>query len=453
MHMRRRLALFAAVAATMLAVASTALADGTETLGPPSISIASGTNAFVAGVGMHAFPNMPNTFSFSVPSGATVKQVLLYWEGHWTNHDPHVSNTPQVDGDNMISVNGTPVAGTKIGGSTAFFQQFAGAVDGTEMFVAYRADITGLGLVAAGANTLIISDMLFASNFPAGSPFNQGNDGVGVLVIYEDSMDSAVVGVRDGLDLAFAGFAPPLDTTVPQTFTFSPAPSSRPGTLATMAGGVRGPDLDVLRGNILRVTFDVGAPVDLVNPWQSNQGFEFDALNSSITIPAGASSLTVQALSTGGVVPSSFAWIAASLAIENPPTNGNGQGCTPGYWKNHDGSKRQGDTWPPTGYSQTQLLSSVFSPTGLGTLGSSTLREALDFDGGPTIVDKKKILLRHAVAALLNSAHPDVAYGMTTAEVISAVNAALESDNATTIEDLKDELDALNNAGCPLGRA
>ena len=37
--------------------------------------------------------------------------------------------------------------------------QFAGAVDGTEKFVTYRADITRLRLVSAGANTLTISDM------------------------------------------------------------------------------------------------------------------------------------------------------------------------------------------------------------------------------------------------------------------------------------------------------
>jgi hypothetical protein len=59
-------------------------------------------------------------------------------------------------------------------------------------------------------------------------------------------------------------------------------------------------------------------------------------------------------------------------------------------------------------------------------------------------------LLRQAVAALLNSAHPDVDFSLTTAQVISAVNAALATDDRDTILDLAEELAAANEAGCPL---
>jgi hypothetical protein len=149
--------------------------------------------------------------------------------------------------------------------------------------------------------------------------------------------------------------------------------------------------------------------------------------------------------------PASFAWSVASLALENPPPPGGGQGCTPGYWKNHDGSKNQGNAWAGTPYTTTQLLSSVFSPAGLGSLGSVTLRQALDLGGGTSLLEKKQLLVHHAVAALLNAAHPDVSYGLTTAEIISAVNAALLSNDGTAILALKDKLDGLNNAGCPLG--
>ena len=449
--MKRFTAAICAAVLAALAVSATALADGTETLGNPSVAIAAGTGVVVAGAGTQAFPNVDRSFSFNVPAGATIKQVLLYWEGHWTDHEPHFSHTPQVDGDNVIAVNGSAVTGTKIGGSTAFFQQFAGAVAGTEKFVGYRADITARGLVSAGANTLTISQMLFESNFPTGSPFNQGNDGAGVLVVYDDGTDSAVVGVKDGVDLAYKFFAPPLDTTVPQTFAFTPAAASRPATLATMAGSVSGPDLGGLRGNVLNGAFDTGQTFSIVNGWQSASGAEFDALTSPITIPAGASSLTVQALSEGGTAPASFTWIGASLAVQNPPRSGGGEGCTPGYWKNHDGSKRQTNQWPPTGYAPTQALSTVFSSAALGTLGSTTLRAALDWGGGETLADKKRLLLHHAVAALLNAAHPDVDYGMTTAQIIADVNAALASNDTTTIENLKNRLDTLNNAGCPIG--
>jgi hypothetical protein len=433
-----RLRLLTLILGGFLALAGvpSALADGTETLGAPSIPVATGTNVVAAGVGMHGFPNTPNSFNVTVPAGASVKQVLLYWQGHATgfNADPCLG-APGLD--NAISVNGNAVAGTLIGGATNFFL--------AEYFATYRVDITNLNLVSAGLNTLTISNMRFISCFDGYAGID-GNDGAGVLVIYDTGADSAVVGVRDGQDLAYALFAPPLNTTVAQTFTFSASPTSRPATLATLAGSVSGPDLSGLRGTKLAITFNAGGAGDtvLINPWQSDQGEEFDALNSAITVPASATAMTVQALSEGGVAPASLAWIAASLSIANPPTPGGGEGCTPGYWKRHLSS------WGPTGYSPSQLLSTVFSPTGLGTLGSKTLFEALNFGGGSTLTEKKQILLRIAVASLLNSAHPDVDFAQTTAQVISSVNAALESNNATTIETLKNQLDALNNSGCPL---
>jgi hypothetical protein len=121
-----------------------------------------------------------------------------------------------------------------------------------------------------------------------------------------------------------------------------------------------------------------------------------------------------------------------------------GEGCTPGYWKNHLAS------WGPTGYSPGQSLGSVFSVAGLGSLSSDSLLTALSYGGGSSLVDAKRILLRAAVAALLNAAHPDVDYAMSEAEIIAEVNAELTSGTRSSILELKDELDAANNAGCPI---
>jgi hypothetical protein len=121
-----------------------------------------------------------------------------------------------------------------------------------------------------------------------------------------------------------------------------------------------------------------------------------------------------------------------------------GEGCTPGYWKNHLGS------WGPTGYSPSQRLDTVFSAGGLGSLGSDTLLQALNYGGGSSLTAAKQILLRAAVASLLNAAHPDVDFGASPATVIAAVNAALSSADRTTILNLASDLDARNNAGCPL---
>jgi hypothetical protein len=121
------------------------------------------------------------------------------------------------------------------------------------------------------------------------------------------------------------------------------------------------------------------------------------------------------------------------------------QGCTPGYWKNHTAS------WPPTGYTTGQDIDTVFASvnTYYSDLGNAGLREALSFTGGSGNHGAAEILLRAAVAALLNAAHPNVAYPRTAASVIADVNTALLDDRDTMLA-LAALLDADNNRGCPL---
>ena len=121
------------------------------------------------------------------------------------------------------------------------------------------------------------------------------------------------------------------------------------------------------------------------------------------------------------------------------------QGCAPGYWKNHT------DSWPPTGYSPTQKVKTAFPSvtTFYPALGEQTLLTALGFAGGPGGEGAAEILLRAAVAALLNASHPDVAYPRTPASVIGDVNGAL-LQNRDAMLALAAALDADNNRGCPL---
>ena len=92
--------LAALVGVTALVTASSALVDGTEMLGPPSIAInANATRSIAAGVGMTGFMNTPNWFSVTVPAGATVQQVLLYWGGHYTEGIGAPDNTISVNGN------------------------------------------------------------------------------------------------------------------------------------------------------------------------------------------------------------------------------------------------------------------------------------------------------------------------------------------------------------------
>jgi hypothetical protein len=324
----------AGTVAAALLLAGPALAEGTETLGPPGIAIATGSGIVAGGVGMQEHPNAPASFTVNVPAGATVKQVLLYWQGRFTSY-------LAAAGDDTISLNGHEVAGTRIGGPTPFFQHFVGPGEGSEIIDAYRADVTALGLVSAGANTLTVSSMAFASLFPNASSLVEGNHGAGVLVIYEEPGAAASIGVRDGLDLAYANFAPPLDTTVPQTFSFAASDAARTATLATFVGSVRGPDRDEHRPNQLAISFGLGGAGDVViqDPWQSHQGPEFDVSTIAVTVPAGATQMTVQALSGGpGGLPASFAWSVAALAVLEqappPPPPPGEPARTIGFWKN-----------------------------------------------------------------------------------------------------------------------
>ena len=121
------------------------------------------------------------------------------------------------------------------------------------------------------------------------------------------------------------------------------------------------------------------------------------------------------------------------------------EGCTPGYWKNHTGS------WPPTGYSTSQKVVTVFGEASrYPALGNSTLLAALAFGGGSGNEGAAEILLRAGVAALLNAAHPSVWYPRTPADVVASVNAALASNSRDVMLSLAAQLDADNNLGCPL---
>lgn len=310
----RRLAV-AGVAVTALALAPQALADGNETLGPPAVTIASGTDAVMAGVGTQAHPDTPVTLDVDVPAGATVHQVLAYWQGQMTSE--FGPDRP----DNEISFDGSSVTGVQVSAPT---NPYLG-----ELYWTYRADITALGLVRAGANAITVSDMNFVSNLYSPS----GNKGVGLVVIYSDGSRSRLAGYVDGQDYAYAGFGAPLDTTRPQTFSFAAASRDRAATLGLLVGDTLDYNETGVAGNVISGRFSSGQTFTVVNQLQSRRGADFDAENLPITVPAGATSLTVQILSEGGDNPASFAWIGAGLTLDDeaPPE----EPCEPQWGSHH----------------------------------------------------------------------------------------------------------------------
>lgn len=112
------------------------------------------------------------------------------------------------------------------------------------------------------------------------------------------------------------------------------------------------------------------------------------------------------------------------------------QGCTPGYWR----QDQHFDSWAPTGYAPTDDFETVFGVN--ASFDPDTLLDAVWLGGGG-----ENALARHAVAALLNAAHPDVNYSYSAAQVIAGVQNAYATGD---FEPFKDALDLANNAGCPL---
>ncbi|MBM3237115.1 T9SS type A sorting domain-containing protein [Candidatus Poribacteria bacterium] len=125
------------------------------------------------------------------------------------------------------------------------------------------------------------------------------------------------------------------------------------------------------------------------------------------------------------------------------------EGLTPGYWKNHP------ESWPPTGYVTTQQVKTVFIiPSAIDpNIAKKTLIDTLGGGGGSGINGAAKILLRAAVAALLNAAHPNINYPLTVGKVISDVNTALASLNRDTMLALATTLDNYNNLGGDISAA
>jgi hypothetical protein len=102
------------------------------------------------------------------------------------------------------------------------------------------------------------------------------------------------------------------------------------------------------------------------------------------------------------------------------------EGCTPGFWRNHL------THWAATPYSPSDLVNETFG-CDLVPSDDLTLGEVID---APQTYGT---LAFHAIAALLNSTHPDVDFGLDSDTVIDL---ACEGD--------KNALAAENEEGCPL---
>jgi len=268
-------------------------AEGTERLGPADLALSGGSGIVAAGVGLQEAPS--GVIDLEVPG--EVVQVLLYWSG--ARPDGGFSD------DNLI-IEGVEVTGDSISAPVHFFS-FSGK---NFHYSSYRADITDLGLISAGSNSVTVSGL---DNIVGG--FGE-NSGAALIVIFDDGVKMADVQVRDGMDTAFLGFPGNRQVTEPQTFTFDPSSVDRTGELVLTAGSVGSND----RTSVIRLTSG-GVITDLHDELASGDGPLWDTLTLPVDIPAGAGDLTVEIISGDGTGESgseaaSVTWIGASLAIE-----------------------------------------------------------------------------------------------------------------------------------------
>ena len=142
------------------------------------------------------------------------------------------------------------------------------------------------------------------------------------------------------------------------------------------------------------------------------------------------------------VMPLEITIPGASYPFTATITNTVWYGCTPGYWKNH------GDSWQPTGYTTTSLVSNSFSHA--EPYGTKTLLQALNFKGGNSLNGAKEILLRAGTAGQLNEAAfgNDYPTYLSVTALDTAVSDALSKDR-TTMLTLATSLDKGNNGYCP----
>lgn len=144
-------------------------------------------------------------------------------------------------------------------------------------------------------------------------------------------------------------------------------------------------------------------------------------------------------------LPTSLTALAAAVLVSLPhvaAADDCPSGYTPGYWKNHP------QAWSAAGLGPDDSFKEVF---GVTTTFNVTLMDMLRAKGGDA-----DALGRHAVAALLNANHPEVAYPyspdeikVTVAATLSQYQIALFSGNdlsteKVSIEALKDVYEALN---------
>ncbi len=199
------------------------------------------------------------------------------------------------------------------------------------------------------------------------------------------------------------------------------------GTLSLVDGQCR----------IIALQGGYGADVT-VTETSAQSGFHLDRLDVSVIDGTVAVPVTTKTTRSGASVTefisgSGGGGLRGALAEFFNARDLEGEGCTPGYWK----QEQHFDSWP-AGYLPSDLFDTYFEDAFPG----KTLLQVLSTGGGKLIA-----LGRHTVAALLNAASSGVNYNLTVQNVIDEFNATFPTTNYGP---QKDRFAAFNESGCPL---
>jgi hypothetical protein len=151
------------------------------------------------------------------------------------------------------------------------------------------------------------------------------------VVIWDDG-STADIQIMDGNDFAYL---PLTLQTVPVEFPFEPSADDRTGYMWLIASDVNAP-----RPAAVDVIVD-----GITNRYvlTSNKGDYLDVVEVAVSVPAGASNVTAQAVSLDKVVgynSASLVWSFVSWELPDPVYEDRGCTYTQGFWKNHP------ENWP-----------------------------------------------------------------------------------------------------------
>lgn len=290
MHMRRthRILKSALCVALLLPLVlmGTAFAEGNEQLGEAQLELADATGVAVGGVSLLS---QSASLDVDVPVGASIEQVLVHWVGMHSKTNA---------GDDTLTLDGTEVTGALIGGPVLYSWNWRTS--------AYRADVTSLGLVGPGANSITVD----------GSDYSVRSDGISITVLYSVQGEAPLdIELRDGADVVILGRPGLQKTSVAQTYTVPVAEEDRSADLLLAVA-----DADHIRPQDVLVTI---AGVSTSYPDLLGNGDLFDSVRLPVVIPAGETEITVEVRSLFDperptVKPSSMVWILGGIAADPP---------------------------------------------------------------------------------------------------------------------------------------